>query len=89
MLKRTLELERKDRAEVEQKALDLIKTAKQKWETAEKDRMEKVTLELEQQREKIEELSARNNILNEQLQHALKMENKHKVSENYLYNLFL
>lgn len=80
MLKRTLELERKDRAEVEQKALDLIKTAKQKWETAEKDRTEKLTLELDQQKEKIEELTERNNILNEQLQHALKLENKHKVS---------
>lgn len=73
-------MERKDRAEVEQKALDLIKTAKQKWEAAEKDRIEKMTLELEQQKEKIDELSGRNNILNEQLQHAFKLENKHKVS---------
>lgn len=79
-IKRTLELERKDRIELEKKALDLIKAAKLKWEIAEKNKAEALTLEIEQQKEKISQLSATNNMLNEQLQHALKSEDKHKQS---------
>ncbi|KAJ8956368.1 hypothetical protein NQ318_015106 [Aromia moschata] len=79
-LKRTLELERKERAELERKALDLIKAAKLKWETAEKNKVEALQLELEQQKEKVSQLTATNNMLNEQLQHALKMEGRHKES---------
>ncbi|XP_050504436.1 citron Rho-interacting kinase [Diabrotica virgifera virgifera] len=79
-LKRTLELERKDRVELERKALDLIKSAKTKWETSEKLKVESLTLEIEQQKEKISELTTTNKMLNEQLQHALKLENRHKES---------
>ncbi|CAH1118647.1 unnamed protein product [Phaedon cochleariae] len=79
-LKRTLELERKDRAELEKKALDLIKSAKLKWEISEKNKVEALMLEIDQQKEKITQLTTTNNILNEQLQHALKMEVKHKDS---------
>lgn len=79
-LKRTLELERKDRIELEKKALDLIKAAKLKWETAEKNKVEALALELELQKEKISQLTTTNKMLNEQLQHALKSEDKHKES---------
>ncbi|KAG5866592.1 hypothetical protein JTB14_013111 [Gonioctena quinquepunctata] len=79
-LKRTLELERKDRSELEKKALDLIKSAKLKWETAEKNKTEALMLEINQQKEKITQLTATNNMLSEQVQHALQMEGKHKES---------
>lgn len=79
-LKRTLELERKDRLDLERKALDLIKGAKLKWEMAEKSRIDSLTLELDQQKEKITQLTTTNNMLNEQLQHALSLEGKHKES---------
>nr|XP_023022952.1 citron Rho-interacting kinase [Leptinotarsa decemlineata] len=79
-LKRTLELERKDRSELEKKAIDLIKSAKLKWEAAEKNKLETLTLEISQQKEKIIQLTATNNMLTEQVQHALKMEGKHKES---------
>lgn len=45
-------MERKDRIEVEHKALDMIKTAKQKWESSQTIKVENLTLELEQQKEK-------------------------------------
>ncbi|XP_044261577.1 citron Rho-interacting kinase [Tribolium madens] len=79
-LKRTLEIERKDRAELERKALDLIKSAKIKWETSERNKIESFKLEIEQQKEKITQLETTNKMLNEQLQKAFKMENKHKES---------
>ncbi|XP_015836485.1 citron Rho-interacting kinase [Tribolium castaneum] len=79
-LKRTLEIERKDRAELERKALDLIKSAKIKWETSERNKIESLKLEIEQQKEKIAQLGTTNKMLNEQLQKAFKMENKHKES---------
>lgn len=87
MVKRTLELERKERIELEKKALDLIKSAKLKWETAEKNKVEALTLEIEQQNEKISQLSTTNTMLNEQLQHALKSEGKHKESLDRVKNL--
>lgn len=86
-MKRTLDLERKERTELERKALDLIKAAKLKWETAEKNKVEALTLEIEQQKEKISQLTTTNNILNEQLQHALKSEDKHKQSLEKVKNL--
>ncbi|XP_056637820.1 citron Rho-interacting kinase [Diorhabda sublineata] len=79
-LKRTLELERKDRVELEKKALDLIKSAKLKWESSEKEKVEAYNLELEQQKVKIAQLMNTNKMLNEQLRHAFKLENKHKES---------
>lgn len=86
-LKRTLELERKDRSEVERKALELIKSAKEKWENAEKTKIESLILELEQQREKVFELTTTNETLNEQLKHALHMENKQKVTTENIEKL--
>ncbi|KAJ8927857.1 hypothetical protein NQ314_019638, partial [Rhamnusium bicolor] len=86
-VKRTLELERKDRSELERKALDLIKAAKLKWEIAEKSKVEALLLEQEQQKEKISQLTTTNNMLNEQLQHALKLEGKHKESLEKVQNL--
>jgi chromosome segregation ATPase len=79
-LKRTLEFERKDRAELERKALELIKGAKIKWEATERNKIEPLRLEVEQQKEKITQLETTNKMLNEQLQHAFKLENKHKES---------
>lgn len=73
-------MERKDRIQVEHKALDMIKTAKQKWESSERSKVENMSLELEQQKEKIAQLTATNGLLNEQLQHALQLKNKPTVS---------
>ncbi|XP_031331447.1 citron Rho-interacting kinase-like [Photinus pyralis] len=79
-LKRTLELERKDRLNLEHKALELIKSAKQKWENSEKTKVDGLKLEVAQQKEKIQQLASTNALLNEQLQHALQMQHKHKDS---------
>lgn len=87
VLKRTLELERKDRSEVERKALDLIKTAKLKWETYERAKIESLSLELEQQKEKIAQLTETNRTLDEQLKHVATLENKHKTTAENLEKL--
>ncbi|KAL3270917.1 hypothetical protein HHI36_021424 [Cryptolaemus montrouzieri] len=79
-LKRTLELERKDRAELEKKALELIKSAKTKWENEEKRKIDSLNFTIEEQKGKIRQLMDTNKMLDEQVQHALKMEAKHKVS---------
>ncbi|KAK5638338.1 hypothetical protein RI129_012633 [Pyrocoelia pectoralis] len=79
-LKRTLELERKDRLNLEHKALELIKSAKLKWENSEKTKVNSLNLEIVQQKEKIQQLTSTNVLLNEQLQHALQMQHKHKDS---------
>lgn len=71
-LKRTLEIERKDRCEVENKVLDLLKSAKQKWEFAEKNRTQSLLSELQEKEEKIQQLTASNQKLNEQLKSELK-----------------
>lgn len=86
-LKRTLELERKDRVEVEQKALELIKAAKQKWEASDRTRTEILELELEQQKEKIVQLTTANETLNEQLKHALHLGNRHKITTENIEKL--
>ncbi|KAK9874246.1 hypothetical protein WA026_002601 [Henosepilachna vigintioctopunctata] len=86
-LKRTLELERRDRTELEKKALDLIKAAKLKWETEEKRKVDCLSLTIEQQEEKIRQLTEVNKMLEEQVQHALKMEVKHKKSMETIENL--
>ncbi|KAF5279138.1 hypothetical protein FQA39_LY18316 [Lamprigera yunnana] len=86
-LKRTLELERKDRIALEQKALELIKSAKQKWENSEKSKIEGLNLEIIQQKEKIQQLSSTNALLNEQLQHALQIQHKHRDSVETLEHL--
>ncbi|XP_060533319.1 citron Rho-interacting kinase [Cylas formicarius] len=86
-LKRTLELERKDRSELERKALDLIKSAKLKWEVSEKTKVDALTLEIEQMKEKIIQLTNTNNILDEQLQRALSMEHDHRQSLEHVQDL--
>lgn len=58
-----------------------------KWEMAEKKKVEALTLEIEQQKEKISQLSTTNSMLNEQLQHVLKSEDKHKQSLEKVKNL--
>lgn len=80
-------MERKERADLEKKALDLIKSAKQKWEIAEKTKVESLHLELEQQKIRINQLTATNKMLNEQVQHALKLEDKHRESLETVQNL--
>ncbi|CAG9853757.1 unnamed protein product [Phyllotreta striolata] len=79
-LKRTLEIERKDRTELEKKALDIIKSAKLKWETSEKTKTESLTLEIEQQKVKISELTMTIDVLNQQLQRALQLQKHGKES---------
>lgn len=74
-----MELERKDRNDLERKALELIKSAKLKWENSGKVKIDSLNLEVAQQKEKIQQLTNTNSLLNEQLQHALQLENKHKV----------
>lgn len=75
-----MEFERKDRLDLERKALDLIKSAKIKWETSERTKTESLNLKIEQQQEEINKLSATNNLLSEQLERAFKAENMHKQS---------
>ncbi|XP_045467164.1 citron Rho-interacting kinase-like [Harmonia axyridis] len=79
-LRRTLELERKDRIELEKKAMDLIKSAKLKWETEEKRKMNALDLIIDEQKVKISQLCETNKILEDQLQHAQIMEEKHRIS---------
>ncbi|CAH0549549.1 unnamed protein product [Brassicogethes aeneus] len=86
-LKRTLELERKDRVELERKALELIKSAKTKWEGAEKVKIDGMALEIEQQKVKIAELTATNKMLNDQLKRALQSEGAHRESLETVHNL--
>lgn len=75
-LKKTLDIERKDRIEVENKVLDLLKSAKQKWEIAERTRNETLLLELQEKQEKITQLTNSNQTLNEQLKSVLHDEQK-------------
>lgn len=82
-LKRTLELERHDRSEVESKALDLIKSAKQKWEISEKARFETILAELQEQKEQNAQLT----LLNEQLKSALHLQSKHKITAENIEKL--
>lgn len=73
-VKRTLDVERKERTNLEKKALDLIKAAKLKWERAEKVKVEALDLEIQQLKSKNEQLVNTNKTLNEQLQHAIKIQ---------------
>ncbi|KAF7283165.1 hypothetical protein GWI33_001228 [Rhynchophorus ferrugineus] len=86
-LKRTLDLERKDRAELEKKALELIRSAKLKWEISEKTKTDALNLEIQQQKEKIAHLVNTNKTLEEQLQRALKTEEKNRRSLETVENL--
>ncbi|XP_014237931.1 citron Rho-interacting kinase-like isoform X1 [Trichogramma pretiosum] len=67
-VKRTLDLERQERKELESKALNLIKSAKRKWENAEKDKIEQLNKHIESQTVRITELCTSNNEMSSKLQ---------------------
>lgn len=67
-LRRTLDLERRERKELESRALELIKSAKLKWEASEKDRVKKLDEEIEKQNTRITELCTSNNELTSKLE---------------------
>lgn len=72
-LRRTLDLERRERKELENKALDLIKSAKVKWEAGEKIRVEKLREEIETQNTRITTLCTTNNELTSRLERNEKL----------------
>ncbi|XP_022914503.2 citron Rho-interacting kinase [Onthophagus taurus] len=86
-LKRKLDLERKDRSEVEKKALELIKASKLKWEAAEKPKMEALEVELINYKEKVAKIEIENKNLIDQINQVALLENKHKVSLEKVENL--
>ncbi|KAK0088960.1 hypothetical protein PV325_010005 [Microctonus aethiopoides] len=67
-LKRTLEMERQERKDLESTALDLIKGAKRKWENAEKDKISRLNKHIESQTVRITELCTSNNEMSSRLQ---------------------
>lgn len=73
-------MERKDRKELEEKALQLIASAKAKWEDSSNQKFAALTLQVEQKTEKISELTRTNAMLNEQLEHLSQINDNQKVS---------
>lgn len=69
-IKRTLELERQERKELEIHALGLIREAKRKWENAEKDKIAQLNQHIAAQTVKITSLCTTNNEISSQLQKA-------------------
>lgn len=67
-LKRTLDLERQERKDLETTALDLIKGAKRKWQAAEKDKITRLNKHIESQTVRITELCTSNNEMSSRLQ---------------------
>ncbi|XP_076644467.1 citron Rho-interacting kinase [Halictus rubicundus] len=67
-IKRTLELERQERKDLETRALSLIKDAKRKWENAEKDKVAQLNKHIEGQTMRITELCTSNNEMSSRLQ---------------------
>ncbi|XP_071572923.1 citron Rho-interacting kinase isoform X2 [Temnothorax nylanderi] len=67
-VKRTLELERQERRDLETRALGLIRDAKRKWENAEKDKIAQLNKHIEAQTTKITELCTSNNEMSSRLQ---------------------
>ncbi|KAJ8679084.1 hypothetical protein QAD02_014871 [Eretmocerus hayati] len=67
-VRRTLDLERQERKELETRALNLIKSAKKKWENAEKDKVEQLKNHIEIQTSRITELNTSNNEMSSKLQ---------------------
>ncbi|KAL6257978.1 hypothetical protein P5V15_011574 [Pogonomyrmex californicus] len=67
-VKRTLELERQERRDLETRALGLIRDAKRKWENAEKDKISQLNKHIEAQMTKITELCTSNNEMSSRLQ---------------------
>ncbi|XP_066594559.1 citron Rho-interacting kinase-like isoform X2 [Prorops nasuta] len=69
-IKRTLDLERQERRDLETRALGLIKDAKRKWENAEKDKVAQLNKHIEAQTVRITELCTSNNEMSSRLQRA-------------------
>ncbi|XP_015179005.1 PREDICTED: citron Rho-interacting kinase-like isoform X2 [Polistes dominula] len=67
-VKRTLELERQERRDLENKALALIKDAKRKWENAEKEKVIQLNKHIDIQTTRITELCTSNNEMSSRLQ---------------------
>ncbi|XP_036141937.1 citron Rho-interacting kinase isoform X2 [Monomorium pharaonis] len=67
-IKRTLELERQERRDLETRALGLIRDAKRKWEIAEKEKIAQLNKHIEAQTTKITELCTSNNEMSSRLQ---------------------
>lgn len=88
-MKRTLEIERKDRSELERRAVELIKSAKLKWEASEKLKLDAFNSELEQQKEQNNQLAEENRSLTEELKLHKQLENTHKVYVKSLLSLLL
>lgn len=62
------DLERQERRELETRALNLIKSAKKKWENAEKDKVAQLNNHIESQTVRITELCTSNNEMSSRLQ---------------------
>ncbi|XP_026672144.1 uncharacterized protein LOC108628228 [Ceratina calcarata] len=67
-IKRTLELERQERRDLETRALSLIKDAKRKWENAEREKIAQLNKHIESQTVRITELCTSNNEMSSRLQ---------------------
>ncbi|XP_011503101.1 PREDICTED: paramyosin-like [Ceratosolen solmsi marchali] len=67
-VKRTLDLERQERRELETRALNLIKSAKKKWENTEKDKVTQLNNHIDSQTMRITELCTSNNEMSSKLQ---------------------
>lgn len=72
-------MERKDRKELEEKALQLIASSKMKWEESAKQKLDALNLQIEVKNEKIQELGKTNEMLGEQLQHLTQINENQKV----------
>lgn len=82
-----MEIERKDRTELESQALDLIKSAKQKWEVSEKSKLEALNTQIDYLKEKMNTLYDENNTLKDNLKLAKQLENTHKVISNHIVKI--
>ncbi|XP_043250640.1 citron rho-interacting kinase-like [Colletes gigas] len=67
-IKRTLELERQERRDLETRALSLIKDAKRKWENTEREKIAQLNKHIETQTARITELCTSNNEMSSRLQ---------------------
>ncbi|KAI4463668.1 myotonic dystrophy s/t kinase-related [Holotrichia oblita] len=77
----------KDRKDLERKALDLIKSAKVKWEAAEKIKIDSLSEDMNKQQDKITRLEQENRALHDQIREISKLENMHKASLERVENL--
>ena len=79
-LKRTIEFEKKDRIILEQKALDLIKSAKLKWEASERTKIDALQQRINHHEKRNFDLQSENQILKEQLDRTIAKESQQKVN---------